>query len=85
MTKDKRYQNTNYGTNLRYLRMLNGFASTEMADKCGISKSTYTAYENFLSQPRLDVAVKIAKVLNTTVEDMVTKKAVIKWERGAEG
>lgn len=80
MTKDKRYQNTNYGVNLRYLRMFNGLGSNEIAAKCGISNSAYIAYENFLSQPRLDVAVKIAKVLNTTVEDMVTKKAVIKWE-----
>lgn len=80
MKKDRRYQNTNYGANLRYLRKLNGLAAQEMADKCGILFSTYVSYENFFSQPRLDVAVKIAKVLNTTVEDMVTKKIVIKWE-----
>lgn len=50
----------------------NGFSKTDFAYKAGISLATLNMYLYKNSIPAADTAVKMAEVLNTTVEYLVT-------------
>ena len=49
-----------------------GISKTDIAEKVGISLGTLNMYLYRNSIPSADIAVKLAKVLNTTVEYLVT-------------
>ena len=49
-----------------------GISKTDFAEKVGISLGTLNMYLYRNSIPSADIAVKLAKVLNTTVEYLVT-------------
>lgn len=51
-----------------------GFSKIEFAEKAGISLGTLNMYLYRDSIPSADIAVKIAKELNTTVEFLMTGK-----------
>lgn len=42
----------------------------QVAEKIGIKYQSYQRYESFAIIPNAQVAIKIAKVLGTTVEDL---------------
>lgn len=51
-----------------------GLSKTEFAEKAGISLGTLNMYLYRNSIPSADIAVKLAKILNTSVEYLVTGK-----------
>ena len=53
-----------------------GISKTDFAEKVGISLGTLNMYLYRNSIPSADIAVKLAKVLNTTVEYLVTGNIV---------
>ena len=54
----------------------NGFSKTDFAYKAGISLATLNMYLYKNSIPAADTAVKMAEVLNTTVEYLVTGRNI---------
>ncbi|GAQ19035.1 DNA-binding protein [Oceanobacillus picturae] len=52
------------------LRKGKGFTQDELAKKCNVSRQTINAIENDRYDPTLQLAFKIARVLNTTVDDV---------------
>lgn len=52
------------------LRKNQGFTQAVLAKKCKVSRQTINAIENDRYDPTLQLAFKIAKVLNTTVDDI---------------
>lgn len=50
----------------------------EVAEKSNISRSFYTLIENGLKNPSLEVALRVSKVLNLTVEDLFDTMPKIK-------
>jgi putative transcriptional regulator len=52
------------------LRKVKGYTQDELAKKCNVSRQTINAIENNRYDPTLQLAFKIAKVLNTTVDDI---------------
>ena len=46
----------------------------EVAEKAKISRSFYTLIENGLKNPSLDVAIRVSKVLNLSVEELFEDK-----------
>lgn len=69
-----------YVKNLNYLRTLKGLSQKELAEEVGVKYATISSYERGRTIPDIYIAVKIANVFGVTVEDMVTKKVVSKWE-----
>ncbi|WP_077358326.1 helix-turn-helix transcriptional regulator [Virgibacillus halodenitrificans] len=52
------------------LRKHKGFTQDQLAKKCNVSRQTINAIENDRYDPTLKLAFKIARVLNTTVDDV---------------
>lgn len=57
-------------TKLREAREREGFTQVEVAKKAGITARAYQIYELGERVPRADVAVKIAKTVKGTVENL---------------
>lgn len=56
--------------NIRELRGSKGLTQAELAKKCRVTRQTINAIENDKYDPTLKLAFQIAKVLETTVDDV---------------
>lgn len=59
------------GKNLLYLRRLKGWNLSEIKDRLDINLSTWGNYENDVSQPNLDVLMKISKFFGISESDLL--------------
>ena len=57
--------------NLRNLRTAKGYSQAELAKLVGVAQPTFAQYESGIRVPNIIVGVKIAKKLDTTVEELV--------------
>ncbi|WP_419791184.1 helix-turn-helix transcriptional regulator [Staphylococcus chromogenes] len=57
-------------TRLKELRAREGYNQTELAKKVGLSRQTVSLIERQEFMPSILTAIKIARVFNTTVEDI---------------
>lgn len=57
-------------TRLKELRAREGYNQTEIAKKVGVSRQTVSLIERQEFMPSILTAIKIARVFNTTVEDI---------------
>ncbi len=72
-----------FGQNLIYYRRKKGLTQQEVADKLNLNRSTYTKYETSVSEPSLEILLKIAdifdvepnKLLNDEIPEFNTKVA----------
>lgn len=55
---------------IKQLRKEAGFRQEDMAKKLGVTRQTIIAIENNKYNPTLELAMKIAKLLNRHVEDI---------------
>jgi putative transcriptional regulator len=58
--------------NIKQLRKAAGLRQEDMAAELGVSRQTIIAVENDKYNPTLELAMKIAKLLNLRVEDIFT-------------
>ena len=56
--------------NIRELRKQLGFRQEDIATKLGVTRQTINAIENEKYNPTLELAMKLAKLLNTTVDEL---------------
>ncbi len=56
--------------NIKQLRKQAGLRQEDMAAQLGVSRQTIIAIENDKYNPTLELAMKIAKLLNLKVEDI---------------
>ncbi|MEK6266498.1 MAG: helix-turn-helix transcriptional regulator [Clostridium sp.] len=56
--------------NIRELRKQLGFRQEDMSNALGVTRQTINAIENEKYNPTLELAMKLAKLLNTTVEKL---------------
>ena len=56
--------------NIKLLRKQAGLRQEDLAAKLGVSRQTIIAIENDKYNPTLELAMKIAKLLNMYVEDI---------------
>ncbi len=59
------------GTELKERREKLGYTQEQVAEKAGISLRAYKMYESGERIPRADVMARIAKVLRTSVEQLL--------------
>lgn len=60
-----------YGESIKKARKQSGLTQAELAKKCGLAAITIQQYERNLREPSLATLGKIAKVLDTTVYEMI--------------
>lgn len=60
-----------FGENIRALRMQQGFTQTQLSEMLGVSQAVYAQYELSGKVPNVFTAVKLARILGTTVEELV--------------
>lgn len=56
--------------NIRGLRKQLGFRQEDIAITLGVTRQTINAIENEKYNPTLELAMKLAKLLNTTVDEL---------------
>ena len=56
--------------NIRQLRKEFGFRQEDMATELGVTRQTINAIENEKYSPTLELAMKLAKLLKTTVDEL---------------
>lgn len=61
-----------FAENLKKLRKEKGLSQKELADKLDISQPMIAQYERGLKLPTILVGVELAKVLNSTCEELVS-------------
>lgn len=59
-----------FAANIRTRRAFFGISQKEFAERAGIALGSVSAYENGLKVPPADMAARIAKALNTTLDEM---------------
>lgn len=66
-----------FAENLRKYRERAGYSSKELADIIKIKYTTYLNYENAGSEPRYEILMKIADVLNVSIDDLLGRTLTI--------
>lgn len=59
------------GDNIKNLRKAQGFSQEELANRINVVRQTVSKWENGKSVPDSEMLVKIAEVLNTTVNELL--------------
>ena len=62
---------------IRRYRIIAGLTQSELAELCSVSKNAICDYETGLYDPRLDVAFRLAEVLNTSVDELFTHWSLV--------
>lgn len=57
--------------NLKQFRTQCGLTQTNLAEKLGVSRTTVTMWENHKSEPDNEMLVRIANILQTTVDNLL--------------
>lgn len=57
-------------SNIRKLRKEKGMRQEDLARSLGVSRQTINAIENNKYNPTLELAMRLARFLNTTVEEL---------------
>lgn len=55
---------------IRVLRKERGISQEDLARRCGVSRQTINAIENNKYDPTLGLAMRLARLLGTAVEDI---------------
>ena len=57
-----------FSENLKFFRLLNGYNQKKIAEELGVTFSTYCLYETGEAEPDLDTLVKIAEILEISID-----------------
>ena len=61
---------TNFISNLKKYRQFNELTQEDLANKVNVRRETIARLENAKYNPSLELAVRISKELNTSIEDL---------------
>ncbi|MEV2285733.1 LexA family transcriptional regulator [Paenibacillus larvae] len=63
-----------FGKKLKELRRLEGWTQEEVAKKLGVTKQTYSHYENETRKPSLEMIKHLAKVYSVNIDDIFSEQ-----------
>ena len=61
----------NFGKNLCFLRKQKGLRQSQIKDLLGFSRTTWSNYENALSEPTIDGLIKISNFFGISLERLI--------------
>ena len=56
---------------LKAARVNSGLEQKEAAEKLGISRDSLRSYEKYKESPKIDLAIRIAKLYNCSLSDLI--------------
>ena len=62
--------------NLAMLRNINGYSQEQIAEKIGISRQAYAKWENGMTVPDVNKALRLAKVYGVTLDSLLKTETV---------
>lgn len=66
--------NNFFSNNIKSLRVDNDLTQQEIADALGITRSRYSNYENGINEPSLDILIRLSKLFNCSIDDLLKVK-----------
>ena len=63
-----------FSNNLKEQRLKHNLTQQQLADKVGATRQAISHYENDIRNINLDILVELAKILDITTDDLITKK-----------
>lgn len=63
-----------FASNLEKIRTERKMTQEELAKRVGVSQPAIAQYENGSTVPRMNIAIKIAEVLQISIESLITGK-----------
>ena len=63
--------NKNFGQLLRNFRKINQLTQQQVADALNLNRTTYTYYENGITEPSIDTLHKLIKILGISYDDIL--------------
>ena len=73
-----------FSERLKYFRLQNGYSQEEFARLIGVNRSNISRYENGETVPDMFKGVKIATLMGTTCEELVTESFSVNKQGYAE-
>ncbi|WP_149243431.1 helix-turn-helix domain-containing protein [Dyadobacter sp. 32] len=68
------------GCILRKLRTQHNFSQQEVADKVGVSQSTYFTWENDRTIPNIKCYFKLSSVFGVDIKDLIPRELIIETD-----
>lgn len=59
---------------LKEIRISKGMTQTDIAEMLNVRQATVSLWESGISMPRADMLIKLAKLLNCTIDDLLSTK-----------
>lgn len=63
----------NLQSNIRKLRNRMGISQEKMAEKLGINRPRYSAYEEYRCEPNISLIIKLSEVFEVSIDDLIKK------------
>lgn len=68
---------TYFGTNIKKIRQLKGLSQQAFAELLELNRGVISSYEEGRAEPKIESLLKIAKILNLTTDDLLSKPVTI--------
>ncbi|NEN23677.1 helix-turn-helix transcriptional regulator [Cryomorpha ignava] len=65
------------GKNIRKIRTIKGLSQSDFANLFDLTRASISAYEENRAEPKMDVAIKIAKYFNIPLEKLITMELTV--------
>lgn len=65
------------GKNIRKIRTIKGLSQSDFANLFDLTRASISAYEENRAEPKMDVAIKIAKYFNIPLEKLITQELTV--------
>ena len=63
-----------FSNNLKEQRIKHNLTQQQLADKVGLTRQAISNYENDIRNINLDILVSLAKILDISTDDLITKE-----------
>lgn len=68
---------TYFGTNIKKIRQIKGLSQQAFAELLELNRGVISSYEEGRAEPKIESLLKIAKILNLTTDDLLSKPVTI--------
>jgi transcriptional regulator with XRE-family HTH domain len=62
-----------FAKNIKHLRKISGYSQEILATKLGVKRTTISNYESGLSSPDFQTVIKIVKIFDISIDELLTK------------
>ena len=63
-----------FANNIKSLRIDNDYSQNDLSKALGITRSRYSNYENGISEPNIEILIKISSFFNCSIDDLLKSR-----------